>query len=268
MDIGTTNRTHLHDYENSISSKTGIILKVHASNYAIKGFTNDVPAEKIVGIANRENIPVVEDLGSGALTDLSRFGLPKEPTAGNSISAGVDIVTFSGDKLLGGPQAGLIVGKKSLIDKIKKNPIKRVTRLDKMTIAALSSVLQLYLDPEKLQKKLPNLALLTRSKAEISKHVDSLLPKLNNIFKSEFDLEVIDCKSQVGSGALPINSIPSKGIAIKSKNSSSIRQLNKLFRSLRVPVIGRITKDRLILDFRCLEDDEVFLEQLSNFQAK
>jgi len=268
VDIGTTNRTHLHDYENSISSKTGIILKVHASNYAIKGFTNDVPAEKIVGIANRENIPVVEDLGSGALTDLSRFGLPKEPTAGNSISAGVDIVTFSGDKLLGGPQAGLIVGKKSLIDKIKKNPIKRVTRLDKMTIAALSSVLQLYLDPEKLQKKLPNLALLTRSKAEISKHVDSLLPKLNNIFKPEFDLEVIDCKSQVGSGALPINSIPSKGIAIKSKNSSSIRQLNKLFRSLRVPVIGRITKDRLILDFRCLENDEIFLEQLSIFQAK
>ncbi|MEE2746494.1 MAG: L-seryl-tRNA(Sec) selenium transferase [Pseudomonadota bacterium] len=269
-EVGTTNRTHLSDYEVSISNRTGALMKVHTSNFAISGFTKEIETRDLSILAGQNLIPLIEDLGSGNLIDLSEYGLPYERTVREVIGDGADIVTFSGDKLLGGPQAGIIAGKKNLIKLIKKNPIKRATRLDKMSIAALSSVLRLYLRPEKLVEHSPILKLLTRSADNIKHIAFELLPIFSEKFGSEFSIKVIGCKSQIGSGSLPVELLPSYGISLKpigKKAGSRLGGLAQAFRLLPVPVVGRIQEGSFILDLRCLEDQELFKKQLNQIKV-
>ena len=262
VEIGTTNRTHLRDYEHAIGAKTALLMKVHTSNYRIDGFTAAVPAREIAPIARAKGLPLVEDLGSGTLVDLRPYGLPHEPTVAESIAAGADLVTFSGDKLLGGPQAGMIVGRADLIARINKNPLKRALRLDKMRLAALEAVLRLYADPEKLRRRLPTIRHLARPKAEIAGLAARLLPVVAAAFDGQASVAVADCASQIGSGAMPVESLPSAGLEL-SPSSGSAERLAKRLRDLPIPVIGRIADGAVILDLRCLEDEAAFVAQLS-----
>jgi L-seryl-tRNA(Ser) seleniumtransferase len=265
-EVGTTNRTHLRDYAEAIGPKTALVMKVHASNYAIEGFTAAVAEDELARLCHEKNIPFVVDLGSGALVDLRMFGLPHEPTPLETIRNGADLVTFSGDKLLGGPQAGIIVGRRELVAKIKRNPMKRALRLDKMTIAALSALLRLYLDPERLVEKIPTLRALARPVEEIRAVAERLAREIARHLP-DFAVERLDCVSQIGSGALPTQSIPSAGVAMRPRNEkrgagTALNGLAKAFRALAVPVIGRIQDGAFILDLRCLEDEPAFLAQL------
>ena len=253
-EVGTTNRTHLSDYADAIGPKTGLVLKVHTSNYAIQGFTSSVPERDLASLCRSRGVPFAVDLGSGTLVDLSRFGLPHEPTAAESLERGADLVTFSGDKLLGGPQAGIIVGRGALVDKIRRNPLKRALRVDKITLAALGAVLRLYSDPERLAARLPALRLLARPLDEIHSMAERLLP----LFKS-FQVSVVDCESEIGSGAQPTQRLPSAGLAIRPGTAKTAAA----FRNLPIPVIGRLQDGALILDLRCLEDEAAFASQLS-----
>jgi len=265
IEIGTTNRTHGKDYRAAITDKTAMLLKVHTSNYSIEGFTKSVSEAELSVLAGEFNIPTVVDLGSGTLVDLRKFGLPYEPTAQDAISQGMDLVTFSGDKLLGGPQAGIIIGSKELIQKIKRNPMKRALRVDKMTIAALSSVLQLYLNPAQLVKHIPVLRQLSRTQKEIHSQAKQLLSQCTAP-DNAYDLAIEACESQIGSGALPSKSLPSYALTIsprgKKRRGSILKNLNHSLLDLRVPVIGRIHNDALWLDLRCLEDEQLLLTQL------
>ena len=269
VEVGTTNRTHLNDYADVISRKTGCMMKVHTSNYIVQGFTSDVSAKELHELSQARGIPFVEDLGSGSLIDLTRFGLPYEPMVLDVIKGGVDVAMFSGDKLLGGPQAGLIVGRKDLIAKIKKNPMKRAMRLDKITIAALAATLQLYLDPDSVADRVPTLRLLTRKVEDLQDIAERVIEKLTTTFGESAKVNKIDCHSQIGSGSLPVDRLPSVGLSISpasGKPGGRLKKYAEAFRSLPIPVIGRIQDDAFILDLRCLEDEEGFLSQLSDLK--
>ena len=256
-EVGTTNRTHLADYAQAIGDKTGLVLKVHTSNYAIQGFTAAVPEKELAQLCASRGVPFAVDLGSGTLVDLARYGLPHEPTAQEALAHGADLVTFSGDKLLGGPQAGIVVGRRALVDKLRKNPLKRALRLDKVTLAALGAVLRLYLDPDRLAARLPTLRLLSRDASEIRSMAQRLRPEVAKRFPQ---VEVIDCESQIGSGALPLQRIPSAGLALRPGDA----RLAARFRALPVPVIGRVQDGAFLLDLRCLEDEAEFLRNLAS----
>ena len=267
-EVGTTNRTHLADYEGAIGPKTGLVMKVHASNYTIEGFAAEAPEADLARLCHQRGIPFVVDLGSGTLVDLQKFGSPHEPTPAESIVNGADLVTFSGDKLLGGPQAGMIVGRADLIKAIKRNPLKRALRVGKMTIAALSAVLRLYSNPERLADRLPVLRLLTRRVEDIRGMAGRLREPLASRLDGIASVETILCDSQIGSGALPTRTIPSAGFAIrpageKRAAGSAVDRIARAFRTLPIPVIGRIQDGALIFDLRCLEDEAGFASQLS-----
>lgn len=270
VEIGTTNRTHKKDYVGALGPKTGLILKVHTSNYRIEGFTKEVSARDLSEVARKHKVPLVNDLGSGTLVDLARFGLAHEPTVAEAIAEGADLVTFSGDKLLGGPQAGFIVGSKTLIEKINRNPMKRALRVDKIRLAILEATLKLYRDPDRLSERLPTLRLLARKKNEIEAIAKRLAPQVAVLVGENYAVEAIACASQIGSGALPAETLPSAGLAIRSISPrASGRALNALaaaLRALPVPVIGRIEKQALVLDLRCLEDEEGFLASLAKIK--
>ncbi|MBM3645279.1 MAG: L-seryl-tRNA(Sec) selenium transferase [Alphaproteobacteria bacterium] len=259
VEIGTTNRTHLADYQAAIGPQTAAILKVHPSNYAIQGFSKSVPAAELVPLARRHGLPVIEDLGSGTLVDLERWGLPHEPTAREAIEAGVDLVTFSGDKLLGGPQAGLVVGRAELVRRVARHPLKRALRLDKVRLAALEATLRLYADPEKLARRLPTLRSLARPAGEIEAQARRLAPALTGALEARARVEVRAVRGQIGSGALPVDLLPSFALAVVGPG---LDRLAAALRRLPVPVIGRIADGALLLDLRMLDDEPTFLAQL------
>jgi L-seryl-tRNA(Ser) seleniumtransferase len=263
-EVGTTNRTHAKDYRQAVNENTGLLMKVHTSNYSIEGFTKTVEEAELADIGRELEIPVVADLGSGSLVDLSQYGLPKEPMPQEMIAAGASLVSFSGDKLLGGPQAGIIVGKKAMIAQLQQHPLKRALRADKMTLAALEATLRLYLHPERLASDLPTLRLLNRRADEIHAQAERLREPLTQRYGDEFSVTVMECASQIGSGSLPVDRLPSAAITFTPKDGrgSLLEALANRWRSLPVPVIGRIYDGRLWLDLRCLEDESRFLEML------
>ncbi len=264
-EVGTTNRTHARDFEGALGKSTGALMKVHTSNYTIQGFTASVPETGLAAIARSHGVPLINDLGCGMLLNLEDFGLPHEPTAREAIAAGADIVTFSGDKLLGGPQCGLIVGRRDLIARIRKNPMKRALRLDKVRLAALEAVLRLYANPDALARELPTLRLLTRTASDLAALAARMLPHVSAAVAGRATARVVECASQIGSGALPVASLPSAGIALlpaAKRKSGAADALAAAFRSLPIPVIGHIREGELILDLRCLEDEAAFIGQL------
>ena len=264
-EVGTTNRTHARDFEGALGKSTGALMKVHTSNYTIQGFTATVPEAALAAIARSHGVPLINDLGCGMLLNLEDFGLPHEPTAREAIASGADIVTFSGDKLLGGPQCGLIVGRRDLIARIRKNPMKRALRLDKVRLAALEAVLRLYANPDVLARELPTLRLLTRTAFEIAALAARMLPHLSTAVAGRASARVVECASQIGSGALPVASLPSAGIALLptgKRKSGAADALAAALRGLPIPVIGHIRDGELILDLRCLEDEARFVGQL------
>ncbi|MFD1881876.1 L-seryl-tRNA(Sec) selenium transferase [Paracoccus pacificus] len=257
-EVGTTNRTHRRDYIGAIGPDTGLILKIHTSNYRIEGFTAEVTAAELAVIARDAGIPLVNDLGSGTLVDLFAFGLRPEPTVAEAVAEGADLVTFSGDKLLGGPQAGFIVGRRDLIAAINRNPMKRALRLDKIRIAAIEATLRLYLDPDRLTERLPTLRLLSRPQAEIAAQAARLAPQVAARLPG-WTVEVCDCASQVGSGAVPTDTLPSSGLRISGDTGNAPERLAATLRAADRPVIGRIHDGALILDLRCLADEKALL---------
>jgi L-seryl-tRNA(Ser) seleniumtransferase len=271
IEIGTTNRTHLKDYAGSLKVKTALLMKVHTSNFVVQGFTKVVPEKEISDLAHRNKLPFVVDLGSGTLVDLGLFSLPYERTPMDTIQDGADVVTFSGDKLLGGPQAGIIVGKKDLVDKIRKNPMKRAMRVDKITIAALAAVLRLYRNPDTLVEKIPTLRHLARSAEEVGVIAGLLTEPLSQIFNGIAEVSIADCHSQIGSGSLPIERLVSSAVAITPKSSRKgegalLKKIATAFRKLPVPVIGRIRDGTFLMDVRCLDDEAKFIGQLDKLQ--
>ncbi|WP_343622441.1 L-seryl-tRNA(Sec) selenium transferase [Roseateles puraquae] len=264
VEVGTTNRTHPRDYEGAINPRTGLIVKVHTSNYAVQGFTAAVDEATLAPIARAGGVPLMTDLGSGALVDLAKWGLPAEPLPQAMLAAGCDVVTFSGDKLLGGPQAGLIVGSKAAIGRIRKFPMKRALRLSKLPFAALEATLRLYQRPERLVQDLPTLRLLTRPQSQIATLAQQLLPEVAAAVAPRFSVAVVALQSQIGSGSLPVERLPSAGLALTPADGRgrSLDALATTLRELPRPVIGRIHEGRLLLDLRCLEEPALLTSQL------
>ena len=265
-EVGTTNRTYIQDYEEAFGSRTALVFKAYTSNYRVQGFTSEVKEREIANFSKNKNIPFMVDLGSGSLINLRDLGLPKERTPMETLNSGADLVTFSGDKLLGGPQCGIIAGNKDLISKINKNPLKRAMRCDKMTIAAFSALLKLYENPSRAKTEIPTLRLLARKEKEIKEIAERLHPKVESKLSKIATVEIISCKSQVGSGAFPLEVLPSAGLKIipKSKKKNSVAILNRISAALRelpVPIIGRISDGAIILDLRCLEKESLFIKQ-------
>ena len=271
VEVGTTNRTHAHDYEQAIGARTALLMKVHTSNYAIQGFSKSVDESELAPIARARSLPLATDLGSGSLVDLTRWGLPREPLPQEKLAAGCDVVTFSGDKLLGGPQAGLIVGSREVIRKIRRHPMKRAFRMSKLPLAALEATLRLYLRPERLERDLPTLRLLARPLDSILASAHRLAPAFAQTLAPRYAVETCELKGQIGSGSLPVESLASAGLAMSPVQARgagrALAALEQALRALDRPVIGRIAEQRLILDLRCLEDESELIDQLPSIAA-
>ncbi|MDX9786570.1 MAG: L-seryl-tRNA(Sec) selenium transferase [Desulfobacterales bacterium] len=262
-EVGTTNRTHLRDYEAAITPETGLLLKVHASNFCVVGFTASVPLKDLVALGKKHHMPVMEDLGSGTLIDFSRYGLPhKEPTVQESVAAGADVITFSGDKLLGGPQAGIILGQKPMIAAIRQNSLTRALRIDKLTLAALESTLRLYRDEKKAVPGIPTLRMLTLSLETITARAHALAESLNAIADDRLSVQLLDLFSKVGGGALPLLNLPTVCIGI-SVHTLSARAIERFMRQFTPPIIGRIEADTVLLDPRTIQEDEAPLIEMA-----
>ncbi len=263
-EVGSTNRTHLADYEKAISENTALLLKVHTSNYKVIGFTAEVELDQLVALGRQRQLPVMEDLGSGAFIDLSVYGLPKEPLVAERIKLGADLVTFSGDKILGGPQAGLIVGKKDLIARMSKNHLQRALRCSKLTLAALEATLRLYRQSPAITEAIPTLKAFTRSIDDIRKMGEQVLPRLQSALGKEFHVTMEDSTCQIGSGALPTEELPTVVLAIVHVTQSATR-IGQQFRAAQPPIIGRIRDDRFLLDLRTTFNPE---DVVPNFTDK
>jgi L-seryl-tRNA(Ser) seleniumtransferase len=255
-EVGTTNKAHLADYENALCGNTALLLKVHQSNYRVIGFTEEVPIEKLLKIGKEYKIPVVDDLGSGCMIDLKKYGVHGEPTVQEVVKTGADIVTFSGDKLLGGPQAGIIIGKEKYIQKIQKNPLLRAMRIDKMTLASLEATFMQYLDEEKAIKEIPTLRMLTESADVIKRRAKKILSSLKKNIADHAKLEVVPDESQAGGGSLPEINFPTFAVSIKPSNIS-VNELEKRLRLGSPPVIARIKGDALLMDARTVQEGEI-----------
>lgn len=264
VEVGTTNRTHLYDYENNITENTGVLLKVHTSNFKVLGFTEEVPLEELVELGHKNSIPVIEDIGSGVLVDLSKYGFIYEPTVQHSIKKGADVVTFSGDKMLGGPQAGIIVGKKEYIEKIKKNQITRALRIDKMTLAALEATLRCYLDEEEAIKKVPTLNMMLKPSEEIKRDADRLRRKLQNASKA-FTFKVGEDHSMVGGGSMPTETMGTYVVKVTSSKYSD-KEIENYLRGYETPIIVRVYNGEVLIDVRTLQkgDDSVIASAFKN----
>ncbi|MFC0336818.1 L-seryl-tRNA(Sec) selenium transferase [Kushneria avicenniae] len=275
-EVGTTNRTHARDFEQAMNEATGMIFKAHTSNYAVEGFTAAVEERELARIAHARDVPFIVDLGSGALTDMAALGLPNEARPDQSIEAGADVVTFSGDKLLGGPQCGMIVGSRAYIDRIRRHPLKRAMRVDKLILSALEATLRLYRDSDDIACDIPTLTLLTRPEHEIAATAERLLPALVECLP-HMRVSIMSCKSQLGSGALPVDRLPSRALVVapgrdeRRSGERSLRLVETAFRQLPRPVIGRLHDGALWLDLRCLQgedDEQAFIEQLGQLALK
>ncbi|WP_407051505.1 L-seryl-tRNA(Sec) selenium transferase [Methyloraptor flagellatus] len=257
VEVGTTNRTHPKDFREAIGPDTGLVMKVHTSNYVVTGFTKAVDGPELAEIAHAGGVPYVEDLGSGTLVDLAKWGLPHERTVSDVLGEGADLVTFSGDKLLGGPQAGFIAGRADLVRACQKNHLKRALRLDKLRLAALEATLRLYRDPDRLAERLPTLRYFTRTRTEIRARAEALKPAFAAALGPDWTVDIVDCASQIGSGALPVDRLASAALVAAPagrQKGRALAHLSQRLRDLSVPVIGRIAEDRLWLDLRCLDD--------------
>lgn len=256
VEIGTTNRTHPSDYEGAIRDETALLLKVHTSNYSLVGFTAEVPLKDLVALGAKYHIPVMNDLGSGNFVDFSEYGLMKEPTVQETVAAGADLVTFSGDKMLGGPQAGIIVGRKDVLEHIKKNPITRALRIDKMTLAALEATLHLYRDESKAVLAIPTLNMLTLSPRIIANRAKRLQNRLKKLGNEKLEAVIKNASSKVGGGALPLEELPTKCVGIEIKGFSANR-IERLMLDATPPIIGRIENDLFVMDVRTIQDEEI-----------
>ena len=268
VEVGTTNRTHRKDYADAIAPGTALLMKVHASNYRIEGFVAAPDEREIAEVAHAAGLPFMVDLGAGTLIDLAPFGLPHEATVRETLAAGADIVTFSGDKLLGGPQAGIIAGDQALIARMKQNPLKRCLRCDKATLAALEATLLLYREPEHLVERLTTLRWLTRSRMTIGKTAERLQPAFEMALAGIASVDVEDCLSQIGSGAQPVDLLPSAALVLRPLRAKGggrvIAALEAAMRALPTPIVGRVSKGALWLDLRTVEDDDALLEAWSH----
>lgn len=256
VEVGATNRTHLFDYERAITPSTSMLLRVHTSNFRIIGFTSEVPAEEMVALAQKHNLVVMEDLGSGCLVDLSRFGLPREPTVQEIVKAGVDVVTFSGDKLLGGPQAGIIVGKRDVIERVKKNPLNRALRIDKFTLSSLEMMLREYYDGEGALMRVPTLAMLTCAPEEIKKRGYKVMRKIRKKVESKCHIALVPTLSRVGGGAMPEYSLASWALSLLPLEMG-LNAFESELRRLPLPLVGRIENERFLIDLRTIQDSEI-----------
>lgn len=256
VEVGATNRTHLFDYENAITQETALLLRVHTSNFRVIGFTSQVSAEELVELGKKYSVPVMEDLGSGSLTDLSQFGLPSEPTVQDVVKSGVDVVTFSGDKLLGGPQAGVIVGKKKIVEQIKKNPLNRALRIDKFTLASLESVLKDYYDQTTVLDKNPTLRMISEAPSLIKKRAQKLRRRIGRILAQCCTADLVPTVSRVGGGALPEYGLPSWAVALNPVDTT-ISKIERDFRAFPIPLIGRIENEQFLIDCRTVQDNEI-----------
>ena len=272
VEVGTTNRTHPKDFSEAMTPRTGTLMKVHTSNYVVQGFAAEVSDRNLADLAHQHGLPYIVDLGAGALIEMRQLGLPHETTVQETLARGADLVSFSGDKLLGGPQAGLIAGRADLIAKLKKNPLKRALRVDKVTMAALAATLCLYANPNALREKLPTLRLLSRPVAEIAAAAERLAPVLRKRLPDGMAVTITPCKGQIGSGSLPVESLDSVALSISPPTGrgagGALKRLAAAFRALPVPVLGRIGGDALHLDLRCLEDEAAWLAQLPKLRVK
>jgi L-seryl-tRNA(Ser) seleniumtransferase len=255
-EVGTTNKTHLKDYEKAINEKTGLLLKVHTSNYKIVGFTKEVPPDELAKLGKKHNVPVMWDLGSGSFVDLSTYGAGEEPTVQQAVNSGVDVLTFSGDKLLGGPQAGMVLGKKAYIEPIRSNPLARALRLDKMTLAALDATLSQYLDMNRAIREIPTLWMLTQPLSEIARKAELLASGLKQIDNTGLTVSLQDDTSQSGGGALPTGNFPTKTVCIRHKTLSA-NQIESRLRTGKPHIIARIKEGMVIFDPRTLNDEEI-----------